>query len=178
MLASVLSAYDGLKSALGIVQGLNATNTQVQINEAKIPLQQYIIDAQSALTASNQAQAAATDDVRRLEQEIVRLKDWSAEKKRYQLKRFHPGTLAYALQPGMAAGDPPHFLCKHCYDRGEPSTLQATSRLDMRYRVHFCPSCKTEIAMGSEMPSQPSAETVADEPPTPPYDRYAELRDE
>lgn len=180
MLAEISAGLSSLKAAYDITKGLNAANSQATINEVKIPLQQHILDAQIALAAANEAQTASSQREGELKQEIVRLKDWSAEKQRYELKRFQPGVLAYALKPSMAEGEPPHYLCKHCYDRNEKSSLQATPRLEMRYRVHICPSCRNEYAFGSEMPgSNPGSEgPPPTPPPPPPYDRFAELRDE
>ena len=163
MIAEISAGLSSLKAAFDITKGLNAANTQANINDAKIPLQEHIIQAQQALAAANDAQTTAAERIRELEGEIVRLENWAAEKQRYQLKRFYPGTLAYALKPGMEQGEPPHYLCKHCYDRDEKAALQPTAKLERRYRVHACPSCKNEIMMGPEMPDgEPSNEPKAE----------------
>jgi len=124
MLASILSAYDGLKSALSIVQGLNAATTQVQINDVKIMLQQHILDAQNALTEANGAQSTARQRIRDQEQEIMNLKDWSAEKERYQLKALGRRAFGYTVKPGMERSEDPHWLCQNCFDTGHKSALQ------------------------------------------------------
>ena len=84
------------------------------------------------LLAAQEAQTASTDMIRELEQEIVRLKDWSAELERYELKKFYPGTVAYVLKPEMARGEPLHMLCKQCADHTQRSTLQPTGRVELR----------------------------------------------
>lgn len=153
VMMTIGAAYSGLKNGLGILQGLNATNTQVQVNDAKLALQQIIFDAQAALADAKEEQASSTERIRELEAEIMRLKDWSTERERYELKRFYPGTLAYALKLSMANGEPTHMLCQHCYGRNEKSILQATPSLRDKYRMHLCHSCKTEVYLGTETPA-------------------------
>ena len=148
VMVTIGAAYAGLKEALGIVQGLNATNTQVQINDAKIPLQEHILNAQMALTTANETQAAAAERIRSFEQEIVRLKDWSGEKENYELKALGRGAFAYMLKPAVRGAEPAHWLCTRCYGDGKKSIMQgqgtAKERRDM---VHGCPLCKATLTV-------------------------------
>ncbi|MES2014055.1 MAG: hypothetical protein V4445_09895 [Pseudomonadota bacterium] len=68
--------------------------------------------------------------------------------KRYKLHAFETGTLAYALQPSMAEGQPMHYLCTSCVDKKQKTTMQPNGR-------HLrCPSCKTDIVI---KPAQPNS---------------------
>lgn len=168
----VQAGYESAKAAFNIAKGMAALKTETAVNSAIIEIQRHVVDAQQGLSSSLQA-------IDGLEKEIARLKDWSAEKERYEVKRFQPGSVVYSLKPTMAQGEPPHMLCPKCYPRGEKSFLQATGDQVRRYRVHRCPACRAELALGPEMPNDLSAAEQAEiTPPVKPYDRYAELRDE
>ena len=178
MLAEISAGFQSLKAAFDITKGMNAANTQAAINEVKIPLQEHIVNAQQALAAANEAQTAATERIRELEQQIVHLKDWEREKQRYQMKRFTPGSVAYCLKMDMADGEPPHRICPHCYQEGKKGFLQATVDLRGGKRVHVCTSCRADAILGQEMPDYETAEPVEPpEPPARPYDRFDELKD-
>ena len=151
MLAEISAGFGSLKAAFDIAKGLNATSSQVAINDAKITLQAHILDAQQALAAANDEQSAAAKRIDDLEQEIMRLKDWTTEKERYELKRYHPGSLAYALKEEMKRGETPHKLCPNCYGRNEKSFLQPTGESIRRYTVHRCFSCRAELPLGPEI---------------------------
>lgn len=151
-LEPIAAGLGSLKAAYDLAKGMNAANTQATVNDVKITLQQHILDAQDALTTAKEEKLEATEYIRKLEAEIVRLKDWSGELERYALKKFYPGTLAYVLEPDMSNGEPLHMLCKQCSDQTKKSTLQATSEVVNRYRIFRCPTCKNELPFGEEMP--------------------------
>lgn len=152
MLEIVSSAYSGLKSALDIAGGFLALKTETEKNTAIIGIQRHVLEAQRALM---EADALHNEDLKRiaeLEREIARMRDWSVDMQRYELKKFYPGTVAYVLRADQAAGEPIHSLCKHCYDGGKKSVLQASARSELRFRVFSCPACHNEIHMGGTMP--------------------------
>ncbi len=153
-LAPITAGLGSLKAAYDLAKGMNAANTQATVNNVKIDLQQHILDAQDALAAVKQEQLDATEYIRKLEAEVVRLKDWSSERERYALKKFYPGTLSYVLKPEMSGSEPAHMLCKHCFDQTKKGTLQATSRVDQRYRIFVCSGCKAELPFGEPMPEE------------------------
>jgi len=124
MLAEISAGLSSLKAAFDLAKGLNAASAQADINEVKITLQEHIFSAQQALAAANEAQTAAAQRVRELEQEIVRLKDWSAEQQRYELKAIGERAVAYAEKQGVTDPKAPHWLCQPCFDGGHKAALQ------------------------------------------------------
>jgi len=62
--------------------------------------------------------------IRKLEEEMTRLKAWDAEKQRYQLTEIGPGVVAFVLKEGMSQGEPPHQICANCCANGKKSYLQ------------------------------------------------------
>jgi hypothetical protein len=120
----ISAALTGLKGAMDIAKGLNAVADAVALNEAKIGLQSAIIDAQASLLAAQEAQSANLRRIAELEQEMVRLKDWSAERECYELTPVRGGGFAYMLKAGMQAGQPAHWLCTNCFEQGHKSIMQ------------------------------------------------------
>jgi hypothetical protein len=138
--AEIMGAYQGLQAAFKLIEGLNATAKQAAINEIKVELTRRILDAQAALLATGEAQAATVHRIAELEQEVVRLKDWSAEKERYQLHSIDRRAFAYVKKPGMEGSEPPHWLCTNCFDNNSlKSILQFIGQMnDSVYRCHCC----------------------------------------
>lgn len=124
MLAQLGAGYDSIKTAVGLVKALSAVNTQVQINEVKINLQRLMLDAQEALLAAQELQSTHCSRISQLENEIIRLQDWSQQKQRYELVNVRHGAIAYALKIGLEDGAPPHWLCANCFDKSRKSFLQ------------------------------------------------------
>ena len=141
----IMVAYQGLKIAFDLLQGLNATSKEAAINEVKVQLTRHILEAQQTLTAANAAQSDAAERIRSLEQEIVRLKDWEADKQRYELKDTGQGSLAYALKPSMDQGEPEHWLCPACYQQGKKSILKHETIPEGRARSLVCHPCGMDI---------------------------------
>jgi Zn finger protein HypA/HybF involved in hydrogenase expression len=147
-LGTLQSAYDLAKNLLNMHDAVTRQATVIE-------LQNKILAAQASALASSQAQASQVNEIRELEEEVARLKAWGAEKNRYHMRRAEPGVLFFSLKPEHIDTEPPHQLCAHCYERGEKSYLQATAKLQMRHRVHYCPNCKSEFAMGHVPPELP-----------------------
>lgn len=148
MIAEITGALGGLKAAMDITKGLNAAAGAVALNDAKIGLQSAILDAQSSLLAAQETQTANLRRIEQLEQEIVGLKDWSAEKERYHLVDVWRGAMAYMPKPGMENGEPAHWLCATCFNHGRKSFMQfkgqdrSPSGGNMDSASYACDTCK------------------------------------
>lgn len=151
MLAEISAGLGSLKAAKDIIQGLNAANTEAAINGVKIELQGLILDAQQGLFAAQEAQTTASRRIADLEQEIVRLKDWSAERERYQLVDVGRGAMAYVPKPGMEDGQPPHWLCANCFNQGRNSYLQfkgtEPARVGGPISKYVCDACQGSVVV-------------------------------
>jgi len=139
----IMGAYQGLKAAFGIVEGINATAKEAAINEVKVNLTRHILDAQSTLLSANEAQLAVVQRIADLEQEIMRLKDWSAERESYQLVSIARIAFAYMPKSGMENGQPAHWLCTNCFDHGRKSFMQHKG--SMTETLYCCNACKAEF---------------------------------
>ena len=153
MLAEIATGLSSLKTAGDILKAFNGVKTDIATQKIQLDLQRAMGDAQAGLLAAQDAQAALTGKISKLEDEIARLKNWDADKQRYELKRYYPGSLTYTVKPGMDGGEPTHHLCANCYQGSKKSILQATTEIQMRYRIHVCHSCNGKVPLGAEMPS-------------------------
>jgi len=136
-MASLQAGKDMLAAMVGIRDG-------AKLNETRIALQGVILEAQQGLFAAQQAHTASDGRIAQLEQEIMRLKDWSEEAARYELVDLSGGSFVYMQKPGMRTSEPAHWLCANCFGRRQKSILQR--RPDERRpteRQWLCPTCKT-----------------------------------
>lgn len=165
MLAEITAGFGSLQAAISLIQGINAANAQANINEVKISLQKHIFEANGALMAAQTAQVTALDKIRDLEQEIMRLKDWEAEKQRYELKAIDRGAVAYMPKPGMESGEPAHWLCANCFAKGQKSFLQSKGvdtsdpRRSGSLAIYGCDACHASLKIYyTRKPSEPYSE--------------------
>lgn len=154
MITEISAGYASLKAALDIAKGLNAVADTVALNDAKIGLQGAIIEAQSSLLAAQEAQTANLKRIEQLEHEIVQLKSWDADKQRYELKDTGQGTLAYSLKAGMENGEPQHWLCPICYQKGEKSILKHERLATGRVHTLNCHPCGLDILVAGQRLTQ------------------------
>lgn len=118
------AAVTSLRIAGDIAKGLVSLHTMAEVQAKAIELNQSIIEAQHRIFEANAAQTALVERVRDLESQVARMKDWDAQKQRYKLKHPQNAGLVYALQKAMSNGEPPHYICTSCFERGERSILQ------------------------------------------------------
>jgi hypothetical protein len=169
MLAEISAGLGSLKAAKDIVQSLNAVKTDAAINGVMIELQGLILDAQQGLFAAQEAKSADARRIAELEQEIMRLKDWAAERERYQLTSVSSGVFTYMQKPEMRGPEPAHWLCVNCFDRGQKSVLQNRSRdVTNRYAIYSCTICKSEVRVHyANKPTYEDGGADTPEPPSP-----------
>lgn len=148
-IAEISAGLSSLKALKDIVQGLDAARNVVITNDLKIAFQSHILDAQQALLSAQQEQSTVAATIGRLEQEIVRLKDWAAERDRYELVEADRGAFAYMLKEGMRGTEPAHWLCTSCYDGGKKSIMQPQGKINgMPDKITFsCPVCRNAMAV-------------------------------
>lgn len=144
-ITEISAGLSSLKAAKDIIQGFNAASTQAAINEVKLDLQSHLLEAQQALFAAQEAHSASSQRIASLEQEIVRLKNWEAEKQCYELADTGRGTLAYRHKAGMENGEPPHWLCPNCYQQGQKSIMKHEFIAVGKVKTLVCHPCGMDI---------------------------------
>lgn len=125
------------------LDGLSATAREAKLRD----LGSQVLAAQQSAFAAYESKAALLERVNALEAELVRLKDWEAEKQRYKPDRIEPGTLVYVLkQEFMKAGEPAAMLCQPCYDNGQRGIFNVGVGLQMGNQIYKCSVCGAQHA--------------------------------
>src|SRR5690349_5718116 len=92
VISETIAGLGAIKTAFDMAKAL------ASIHEATVR-DRAVIDLQKEILAAQQAQFTLVERVRDLEREVAAFEDWDAEKKRYQMKEFGGGTIAYVLKP-------------------------------------------------------------------------------
>lgn len=146
-ISAIAGAVGSLNAASQMAQALIGIRDAQTFSDKAIELQRKVLEAQGHASAAYAAQTDLTNRIRELESEIVQLKDWRAEHERYELKELHAGSLAYAVKAGMERGEPPHYICAACVQKGQKSILQGrTTSLGILELA--CPACGLVITRG------------------------------
>jgi hypothetical protein len=118
------AGLSGFRSILDTLKILKETSDAATRNEIQAGLTEKLLAEYETRTALLQEKGA-------LEAEVVRLKDWSAEKERYELKTHGKnGILAYALKETVQPTEPAHSLCPDCFSNNKKTILQPESYYD------------------------------------------------
>jgi hypothetical protein len=146
MVAEVFAGVGAIKTAFDIAQGLHKIHDVAARDRA-------VVDLQKELLAAQQAQSELITRTGELEREVARLKDWEADRARYQLAEIAPGIVAFAVKDGMRNGEPFHRICANCCAAGRKAYLQQRIR-GPYYDMFKCNSCGDEQGIDKGDPPQ------------------------
>lgn len=141
MAAELLAGLSAFKTMFDIAKSMKDMSDAVNRNAAVADLWEQIIAAQTRYTA-------AIEQVNELETKLGTFEKWEADKKRYQMKDFGGGTIAYELKQSEAGDEPMHRICPNCYQEGHKSILQNTGITTYKQQLSVCHRCKTEFKFG------------------------------
>ena len=134
MVGEAIAGLGAVKTAFDMVKALQNIHDIAARDRAVIELQKEILTAQ-------EAQWALVKRVGDLETEVTRLKNWDADKARYQLSEIAPGIVALAIKDAMRNGEPFHRICANCAANGKKSYLQQHVH-GVRLDEFRCNECK------------------------------------
>jgi hypothetical protein len=152
VIAEIASGVTSLKATFDLAKAMVGVRDAATFQAKSIELQELILSALEKAIAAREAQAAQSDEIRALEAEVTRLKDWNAEKEKYELKPTGFGGIAFMLKPGARDSQYPHWLCPTCFRKGEPAFFQPTGKTVSRGFLHRCQACNSEM-VASMQPS-------------------------
>lgn len=147
-LTLIQGAISGLKVASDLTKGFLDLKSMAEVQGKVIELQNAILAAQSNALAANADQVAMAEEIRNLKEDASRLKSWSTERSRYELKALEPGIFTYALKRDSAAGEPPHWICARCYNTGSKFLLQSEGDY-YGATEYVCHGCNSRIKIAS-----------------------------
>jgi hypothetical protein len=145
-LSVLLAAIPGLAKAGADIA---AASDDAKRNAQLIEFQRVIIQLQSSIASVQVQNAALLRDKEQLEKQLMQLENWATEKDRYTMVTVFETATVYSLKESMSNGEPPHYICPVCYQRGHKTLLQP-SKESSRFLHFVCPSpsCNFDIPTG------------------------------
>ena len=143
-IALIQSAITGLKTAGDIAKSFLELKSIADVQGKVIELQSAILAAQGSALAAQSDQSSMAQRIRELEEEVARVREWEEQKQRYTLHKFPSGAFAYGLKPESANGEPMHYVCAKCLNRGRKTILQESKSGDYGTAM-ACHECKVNI---------------------------------
>lgn len=147
MVAEIYGGIAAFKTMFDLAKGLKDINDAALRNSTSIELLEKILTAR-------EAQAAALDRIRELEEQVAQFETWEAEKQRYELKGLTRGATAYMLKPDARGSEPPHWLCTSCFEHRKRSIMQPAPIHGLRDITAKCPDAGCSNAFLSHQPPQ------------------------
>jgi hypothetical protein len=148
--AAIAGTISALKGASDIAKAMMGLRDAQAVQGKVIELNNQILTAQHSAFAAREESTALIARIGELEKEVTRLKDWEADKKRYQLTNIGGGVVALALKERMG-GEPPHYLCADCAANGKKPYLQPQVA-GPDYDRFKCGGCGFEIGIDKGTP--------------------------
>lgn len=123
MIESIPAALSSLSAASNIISSLIKLRDFSQYASTFTELQGHIIQANSNIISEQQSHSLLTTKIDELEKEIVRLKNWDAEREKYTRREIAPGVFAYVENAAVGSLESSHKYCCNCFDDYKKSTL-------------------------------------------------------
>ena len=143
-----MSDISGLISSFQALYSLAKSMLDIRefehLNAKVIEMQQIIVLAQNQTLAAQESLSAQSTKIRQLEEECMRLKDWSAESQRYSHREIAPGVFAHVENVFVGNFQHAHKLCSHCFYQHERSPVQESAEEHRRISLS-CFRCKGKI---------------------------------
>ena len=141
-ITGLAAAGSALFNLLKDLKGIESNPTFDSMTEQVVGLNSRIIDVQSAALELQGQNADLSKQVADLETQLAKMKDWDAEKQRYELRAIGDTAFVYALKPDVETTEPPHWLCCGCYEANHKSFLVVgTLRAERGYIPWKCSQC-------------------------------------
>lgn len=148
MVTEITSAIAGLKTAVDIIKGFNSLQLDVATKEKSVELLNVIISLQTNMLSVQSAYSDLLDSKKKLEKELVELKNSISDKSKYILIEIAPGILAYTSKETSNSSEPKHYLCQNCFDtKNQKSVLQ---RQYVQHKDLICNSCKSTFRLSDD----------------------------
>ncbi|MEC9346058.1 MAG: hypothetical protein VYB54_07510 [Pseudomonadota bacterium] len=126
---AIAAALQAVEHAKQLVLGLADLRDAKARTELEQKFGAAMVEAQAKLLVVLQQEQALIAEKRQLEEEIVRLKAWGAERENYALQAVDRGAFAYVKKPDVQIAEPETWLCPGCYGNAKKSFLQFDQRI-------------------------------------------------
>jgi len=142
-----------LKKASDTLEALKKLKTLADHTPVIAELLNAVLTARSIILSQDEEMKAILASKNDLEKEVVRLKGWDTERKRYEKKEVAFHVFAYVLKESLRRGEPSQWLCSNCYDNFEKGGLQLFNESTAK-KIYQCERCGGQIHIPT--PRKPS----------------------
>jgi hypothetical protein len=152
MMAELQAVVASIRAAVDIGKAAKSVSDFNNFGTAVADVNMKLMTVMAAANTAMEKQGQQNARIKELEEELVRVKAWDEQKRRYKLMSPWPGSgsMVYALREAASNGEPPHWICTSCYETGRRSILNPAiippspghhSRMG-----YSCPVCKSVVA--------------------------------
>lgn len=155
MITAITEAFTCVNAAKDLVKAFDGVRTEAAIMGVKMELLGHLLSTQQNLLDAQQQTGALSARIAELEQQIVSMKDWSAEAEGYELADTGGGALAYRAKGTEPTRESGQWLCPNCFGAKQKSYLIPEILALGRTGILRCHPCQLEIiTRGNRMPPQ------------------------
>jgi hypothetical protein len=144
--AEIAAAVTGIRSVLEITKAMMNLRDEEAFRNKSIELQSVVLETLEKAIEAREEQSEQSERIRALEAEVASLKNWDAEKQKYELKKSGEGSVSYMLKKEHRGSEPPHWLCPNCFSKGQKSFLAASGAQRGRGWTYKCSGCTSEAS--------------------------------
>ena len=136
-IASIASAYEGLKLGKSILKAIYESKVEADAKEKIDEVMSKLGEAQDTLFSMREELFRLQSDNESLKKKISEADDWNSKQSQYELTETSGGAVVYEFK-----GTPKHFICPSCFSKKTVEILQDNRTLSGKYR---CVACKAEF---------------------------------
>ncbi|MDR4513643.1 hypothetical protein [Nitrosomonas sp.] len=144
MISDLKAALEAIKIISDLLKANKSISNRNELDSAVYVVNEKLILANEMIFSCHEKQKALTDRIANLEKNLAEYDDFERQVSRYILHEFESGMFAYALKPGMANGEPMHYLCNNCMENRKLSKLQPV-KVGSKIFAYVCHCCKSNI---------------------------------
>lgn len=149
-MSAVAAAFEGLKGTAEVLEGAIKRRDQTKIDAALSEFMPKLLAAYASAFQFGVENSSLLQERDTLKKQVAELKDWAAEKSRYELAEAAPGVMVMRVKEAMRGSEPMHQICADCYQDGRKSFLQSETRTPGRDDFLVCFGCGADICINGE----------------------------
>ncbi|MBK7103656.1 MAG: hypothetical protein IPH62_00015 [Ignavibacteriae bacterium] len=140
-----------INGALSIIKNISALKTDAEVSSAKVELNNIILTLQSKMSDFQSSYDNIVQSKTKLEQKIMKMKNWNRTKEKYVLYNIAFGSFVYILEESVQSPQTTHWLCTNCFNNeAKESILQIQKKGNIPNHIYYCPQCKNEIIIENQ----------------------------
>lgn len=149
---AVVGLIQAAGALINLGTSISSTTDAAKRNADLLEFQKALIGLNGLIATVQQDNATLRGQKDEAEAALKRMQDWEVQKQRYQLVAPFPACMVYALKQEASSGEPPHYLCAACFQKGQRSILQGMETTTRRkkdtvgqsFSVYACSVCEAE----------------------------------